>query len=97
RKSTSAISRLRTGPSHLNAHRHKSGFVDSPACEACGEHYETRAHYLLQCPALEPIRRHLYDAARHAGHFGALHLSTLLDEPKMFKAVATFIEASGRF
>ncbi|KAJ7144683.1 hypothetical protein C8R46DRAFT_810996, partial [Mycena filopes] len=91
------LSRLRTGPSHLNAHRHKSGFTDSPACEACGAAYETRAHFLLECPALEHLRQPLHDAARRAGHFGTLHLTTLLNEPKTLKAMAVFIHASGRF
>ncbi|KAJ7605221.1 hypothetical protein B0H17DRAFT_1222003 [Mycena rosella] len=35
RKTSSAIAQLRTGFSYLNAHRFKSGFVDSTACEAC--------------------------------------------------------------
>ncbi|KAJ7761780.1 hypothetical protein B0H16DRAFT_1236194, partial [Mycena metata] len=89
--------RLRTGPSHLNAHRHKSGFVDSPACEACGDPSESRAHYLLQCPVYEPFRQPLHDAARRAGHFGSLHLYVLLNEPKVIKALAGFIEATRRF
>ncbi|KAJ7153379.1 hypothetical protein C8R46DRAFT_837570, partial [Mycena filopes] len=91
------ISRLRTGPSHLNAHRHKSGFIASPACEACGEPFETRAHYLLQCPVLEPLRQPLHHAAKRAGHFGALHVSTLLSEPKTLKALGAFILSSARF
>ncbi|KAJ7776420.1 hypothetical protein B0H16DRAFT_1879724 [Mycena metata] len=97
RKTITVISRLRTGPSYLNAHRHKSGFVQSPACEACGEPFETRAHYLLQCPVLEPFRQPLHDAARSAGHFGSLHVSTLLTEHKTLKALGAFIEASARF
>ncbi|KAJ7116755.1 hypothetical protein C8R46DRAFT_827896, partial [Mycena filopes] len=91
------ISRLRTGPSHLNAHRHKSGFTNSAACDACGAPFETRAHFLLECPALEHLWQPLHDAARSAGHFGPLHLSTLLGEPKMLKSMGAFIQASGRF
>ncbi|KAJ7695873.1 hypothetical protein B0H16DRAFT_1750515 [Mycena metata] len=97
RKTISAISRLCTGPSHLNAYCHKSGFTNSPACEACGEAFETRAHYLLQCPVLEPLRQPLHDTAMRAGLVGSLHVSTLLSEPKVLKALGTFIEASGRF
>jgi ribonuclease HI len=97
RRTISVISRLRTGPSHLNAHRHKSGFIQSPACEACGEPFETRAHYLLQCPTLEPLRQPLHDAAKRAGHYGSLHVSPLLSEPKVLKALGVFIEASRRF
>ncbi|KAJ7731665.1 hypothetical protein B0H16DRAFT_1329173, partial [Mycena metata] len=86
-----------TGPTHLNAHRHKSGFITSPACEACGEPFETRAHYLLQCPVLEPLCQPLHKAAKCAGHFGSLHVAPLLSEPKILKALGTFIEASARF
>ncbi|KAJ7142206.1 hypothetical protein C8R46DRAFT_920272 [Mycena filopes] len=97
RKTTSSISRLRTGPSHLNAHRFKSGFTASPACELCGHPSESRAHFLLQCPVLEHLRQPLHDAARHAGHFGSLHVATLLTEPKVFKALGKFVESTGRF
>ncbi|KAJ7695893.1 hypothetical protein B0H16DRAFT_1275893, partial [Mycena metata] len=93
----SNISCLCTGPSHLNTHHHKSGFIQSPACEACGEPFETRVHFILQCPAFEHLRQPLHDAARRAGHFGSLHLSTLLAEPKTFKALGTFSEATARF
>ncbi|KAJ7140421.1 hypothetical protein C8R46DRAFT_808956, partial [Mycena filopes] len=91
------LSRLRTGPSHLNAYRHKSGFVNSPSCASCGSPYETRGHYLLDCPALEHLRSPFYAAARAAGHFGSLHTSTLLTEPKLLSATGAFILASGRF
>ena len=97
RKTSSIISQLRTGPSHLNAYRFKSGFVPSPACEACGAAYETRAHFLLECSAWEPLRRTLHSAAKEAGLFGPLHVLSLLCEPKLLRAVAAFIEATGRF
>ncbi|KAJ7766074.1 hypothetical protein B0H16DRAFT_1309638, partial [Mycena metata] len=74
-----------------------SGFITSPACEACGHPSESRAHYLLECPLLEPFRQPLHDAARRAGHFGSLHVATLLSEPKVLKALGGFIEASRRF
>jgi ribonuclease HI len=97
RKTSSTLSQLRTGPSHLNAYRFKSGFTDSPACDACSAAFETRAHFLLECPILEPLRRPLHDAARAAGMFGPLHVGALLNDPKLLKATAKFVEASGRF
>ncbi|KAJ7798198.1 hypothetical protein B0H14DRAFT_3157041 [Mycena olivaceomarginata] len=47
---SATISQLRMGPSHLNAYCFKSGFIASPACDACGAARETRSHYLLECP-----------------------------------------------
>ncbi|KAF7372215.1 reverse transcriptase [Mycena venus] len=97
RKNSSIISQLRTGPSHLNASRFKSGFISSPACDACGAAYETRAHFLLECQAWEPLRKPLHSAAKEAGLFGPLHVSPLLCEPKLLRAVSNFVEATGRF
>ncbi|KAF7353315.1 reverse transcriptase [Mycena sanguinolenta] len=83
RKTSSIISQLlvRTGPSYLNAYRFKSGFVASPACEACGAAYETQDHFLLEYPVWEPFRKPLHAAAKEAGLFGPLHVSPLLCEP----------------
>ncbi|KAF8143011.1 hypothetical protein K438DRAFT_1634433, partial [Mycena galopus ATCC 62051] len=97
RKTSSALSQLRTGPSHLNVYRFKSGFIDSPACDACGATFETQAHFLLECPVLEPLCQPLHDTARAAGLFGPLLVGPLLNEPKLLKASAKFVEASGRF
>ncbi|KAF7372016.1 reverse transcriptase [Mycena venus] len=97
RKTSSIISQLRTGPSHLHASRFKSGFIASSACDACGAAYETRAHFLLECPSWEPLRRPLHSVAKDAGLFGPLHVSPLLCEPKLLRAIAGFVEATGRF
>ncbi|KAJ7841802.1 hypothetical protein B0H14DRAFT_2782179, partial [Mycena olivaceomarginata] len=53
---TSDLPCTTNGASHLNAYRYKSGFIASPACDACGVARETRSHYLLECPVLEPLR-----------------------------------------
>jgi ribonuclease HI len=97
RKTSSSISQLRTGPSFLNSHRFKSGFVNSPACEACGAAHETRAHFLLECPLWEPLRQPLHAASRSAELFGPLHVSPLLTHPKLLKALGKFVEDTGRF
>ncbi|KAJ7770721.1 hypothetical protein B0H16DRAFT_1452136 [Mycena metata] len=36
-------------------------------------------------------------AARAAGHFDSLHMSTLLSEPKVLKATGAFVQSSGQF
>jgi ribonuclease HI len=97
RKVSSTISQLRTGPSFLNAHRFKSGFTDSPACDACGAAFETHAHFLLDCPAWEPLRQPLHVASRAAGLFGPLHISPLLTNPKLLKPFSKFVEDTERF
>lgn len=68
----SYIAQLRTGPSPLNDYRHKAGFVASPACEVCGAAVESRAHYLLECPAWEPHRQPLHAASRSGGRLGCI-------------------------
>ncbi|KAJ7924306.1 hypothetical protein B0H13DRAFT_2580657 [Mycena leptocephala] len=70
RKTSSLISQLRTGPSPLNHYRHKAGFIASPACEACGAASETRANFILECPAWEPHRQPLHSACRKVDTFG---------------------------
>ncbi|KAJ7212843.1 hypothetical protein C8J57DRAFT_1538968 [Mycena rebaudengoi] len=97
RRTISSISQLRTDFSFLNACRAKSGFITSPACDACGAPYETRAHFLLACPAWDAHRPPLYRASMEAGSFGNLHLPTILNDQILFKPVAKFIEATGRF
>ncbi|KAJ6469790.1 hypothetical protein C8R47DRAFT_913127, partial [Mycena vitilis] len=97
RKTSSAISQLRLGPSPLNEYRFKAGLTGSPACAACGAAVETRAHFVLECPAWEHLRQPLHDACRAIGLFGSLHLSPLLANPKLLKPFAKFVESTGRF
>ncbi|KAJ6566864.1 hypothetical protein B0H19DRAFT_940234, partial [Mycena capillaripes] len=97
RKAASTISQLRTNFSPLNAYRFKVGFVDSPSCDVCRAAAETLAHYILECPTWEPLHEPLHGACREVGLFGPLHLSPLLSHPKLLKAFASFVEATGRF
>ncbi|KAJ7866521.1 hypothetical protein B0H13DRAFT_1449290, partial [Mycena leptocephala] len=90
------ISQLRTGPSPLNHNRHKADFIPS-ACDACSAASETRAHFLLECPAWELHRQPLYSACKSINIFGPLTVSPLLTEPKLLRTFAKFIEATGRF
>ncbi|KAF8143794.1 hypothetical protein K438DRAFT_1584513 [Mycena galopus ATCC 62051] len=91
------MAQLRTDFSVLNAHRFRCRLTDSPACPACGAPHETRAHYLLQCPAWEPFRMALQSASYSAGLLGAVGMRFLLNEPKLLKATVTFIHKTSRF
>ncbi|KAJ7679876.1 hypothetical protein B0H17DRAFT_1333920 [Mycena rosella] len=97
RKSSSSLSQLRTGFSHLNADRFRTGLIDSPTCEDCGAPYETRAHFILECPVWEPLCQPLHLASRELGHFGSLHLSPLLTHPKLLTCMSKFMEVTRRF
>ncbi|KAF8176381.1 hypothetical protein K438DRAFT_1436261, partial [Mycena galopus ATCC 62051] len=81
----------------LNAHRFRCRLTNSPMCPACGAPYETRAHFLLQCPIWEPFRIHLQSASYSAGLLGAVSIQSLLHEPALLKATMAFIHKTGRF
>ncbi|KAJ7227862.1 hypothetical protein C8J57DRAFT_1092896 [Mycena rebaudengoi] len=72
-------------------------FAPSATCTACGAPFETRAHFLLACPAWDALRPPLYRASMEAGSFGSLYLPTILNDPLLIKPLAKFIEATGRF
>ncbi|KAJ7652480.1 hypothetical protein DFH06DRAFT_995326, partial [Mycena polygramma] len=91
------ISRLRTDFSELNAHRSRCRLTNSPACDACGAAFETRTHFLLHCPAWEHLRSALQLASYKAGLLGAVDVGSLLNHPKLLKAVTQFIVATRRF
>ncbi|KAF7371586.1 Transcription factor [Mycena venus] len=92
----SIISRLRTDFSPLNATRFRLRQTNSPACDACGAP-ETRAHFLLQCPAWEHLRPALQRASYAADILGAVDVPSLLTNAKLLKALVDFISATGRF
>ncbi|KAJ7162461.1 hypothetical protein C8R46DRAFT_818991, partial [Mycena filopes] len=91
------ISRLRTDFSGLNAHRFRCRLSPTAACTSCGAAFETRAHFLLHCPAWDRFRPALQHASYTAGILGAVDVSTLLGHPKLLKAVSQFITDTGRF
>ncbi|MPC54104.1 hypothetical protein E2C01_048011 [Portunus trituberculatus] len=45
-----AVTRLRTGHTRLNAHLHRLGMTDSPHCPWCPTQPDTPEHLLLHCP-----------------------------------------------
>ncbi|KAJ6505699.1 hypothetical protein C8R47DRAFT_967730 [Mycena vitilis] len=97
RAAISLVSRLRTDFSELNAHRFRCRLSPSPACDACGAAYETRAHFLLHCPAWDRLRPALQLSSYKAGLLGAVDVRSLLNHPKLLKAVSNYIAQTGRF
>lgn len=97
RADISIISQLRTDFCTLNAHLFRCRLAPSPACDACGAPKETRAHFLLHCPAWEHLRQPLQFASYNAGVLGAVDVRTLLNHPKLLKPVIKFITDTHRF
>ncbi|KAF8158649.1 hypothetical protein K438DRAFT_1986260 [Mycena galopus ATCC 62051] len=93
----STMAQLHTDFSLLNAHRFRCRLTDSPMCPACSAPYETRAHFLLQCPAREPFRIHLQAASYSAGLLGAVSIWSLLNELVLLKTTVAFIHKTGCF
>ncbi|KAJ7224684.1 hypothetical protein GGX14DRAFT_651371, partial [Mycena pura] len=93
----SILSQLRTDFSSLNAHRFRCRLAPSPACDACGAANETRAHYLLHCPAWEHLRTPLQRASYSAGILGAVDVRSLLNHPKLLKVTVMFVTETRRF
>ncbi|KAK7002017.1 hypothetical protein R3P38DRAFT_3215771 [Favolaschia claudopus] len=97
RADISLLGQLRTNFSALNAHRFRCRLIPSAACDFCGASKETRAHFLLHCPAWSRFRAPLQDASYSAGVLGAVNMRTLLNHPKLLKPVIEFIHKTGRF
>ncbi|KAF7372330.1 reverse transcriptase [Mycena venus] len=93
----SILTQLRTDFSALNAHRFRCRLAPSPACEACGAPWETRAHFLLHCPAWEYLRPPLQLASFKAGVLGSIDVRMLLNHLKLLKLVISFIAQMHRF
>jgi hypothetical protein len=90
----SILAQLRTDFSALNAHRFRRRLVLSPAC---GAPKETRAHFLLHCPAWDHLRLPLQHASYSTGVLGAVDVRTLLNHPRLLKPVIAFIAQTRRF
>ncbi|KAJ6452653.1 hypothetical protein C8R45DRAFT_1040479, partial [Mycena sanguinolenta] len=67
------------------------------ACAACGAPKESRAHFLLHCPAWDHLRRPVQLASFKAGILGNVDVRTLLNHPDLIKPVLAFIAQTGRF
>ncbi|KAJ7185948.1 hypothetical protein C8R46DRAFT_881929, partial [Mycena filopes] len=97
RAAISLVARLRMDFSELNAHRFRCRLSPSAACDACGAAYETRAHYLLHCPAWDRFRPALQRASYSVGLLGSVDLRSLLSHPKLLKPIVRFITDTRRF
>ncbi|KAJ7876412.1 hypothetical protein B0H13DRAFT_2347633 [Mycena leptocephala] len=73
--SRSILAQLRTDFSALNYHHFRCRLALSPACEASGAAKETRAHFLLHCPAWDHWRPPLQHASYSACVLGAVDVS----------------------
>ncbi|KAF8202812.1 hypothetical protein K438DRAFT_1581037, partial [Mycena galopus ATCC 62051] len=91
------LSQLRTDFSSLNANKFRCQLTDSPACDTCGAARETRAHFLLHCPAWEPFRPALQRASYAAGVLGAIKVCSLLSHRDLLLPVTVFINNTNRF
>lgn len=91
RRLVSILTQLRSGCSPLNGDRYRRKLHETPAC-ACGALWESRRHYLLECPLYTTQRRALKRSLKcktlRISHLGDLR-ATL--------AVANYINATDRF
>jgi ribonuclease HI len=60
RRYASILVQLRTGHIPLNKFLHRIDCADSPVCPACEGGHESVLHFLVTCPAYEPLRRSLH-------------------------------------
>lgn len=97
RSDISIIAQFRTDFSALNTHKFRCRLVSSPACDACGATKETRAHFLLHCPAWDHLRPPLQLVSYKVGILGAVDVRTLLNHPDLLKPVITFIRQTRGF
>ena len=100
RSQASLIMQLRTGHFPLNFYLFRIGKTDSDKCTKCLENpvinaqvTETISHYLFECPAYYLARQAL-TAKIGRNH---LSLSKIMKNTDSMKALATFINRSGRF
>ena len=59
-KSRSFLFKMYAGLMYGNATLHKFGYVDSTACERCGEEKQDMKHLLVKCSAVEQFRQKIY-------------------------------------
>lgn len=94
RGAATAVAQLRAGHTPLAAFLHRINAVDDPNCAECAQP-ETTEHFLLLCRKYSAQRADLVKQVR------LLHLpcttQTLLTNPKAFKPLADYVQATDRF
>lgn len=87
RRHASILMQLWTKHAPLNFHLHRIAKVDSPTCPGCEQARETVAHFIMDCPAFEEARAHMYFSIGLNAH----SLQYLLSEPKAMRPLFCFI------
>jgi hypothetical protein len=86
---------LRTGYLPLNHHLHRIHAIESPECDTCqSETVKTVQHYLLDCPAHEPVRRGLRASL---GVQKAGNIPFLLSDKHMVELLMAYTDTMKRF
>ena len=62
RSARCALSRLRCNghSTLLNSYLHRVGRAETPSCSNCGSEPQDLSHLVLDCPALDPLRRAIF-------------------------------------
>lgn len=89
----SGIAQLITGHCALNAHQHRFGFRDSPACP-CGAPSETVEHFLFACPMFN--RERLKNQSIRVTGVWPPTLAAIPENPILWGEMRAFISASKR-
>jgi ribonuclease HI/exonuclease III len=95
RSSASLITQMRINHVPVNTYLFRFKKVDSTRCPACGSDAEDVPHFLLTCPGYAHERWALAQKVRK--HKKAIDVKELLGDPKLFTALATYIEDTHRF
>ncbi|KAI0298315.1 hypothetical protein BC826DRAFT_951267 [Russula brevipes] len=95
RSTASLIAQMRINHVPVNAYLYRFKKVESARCFACGTDTEDVTHFLLECPTYAHER---WALARQAKKLKKpLKIETLLGNPAMTTALATYIEKTHRF
>ena len=99
RKQSSLIMQLRTGHIPLNFYLKRIGKIDSDKCSRCAEDpinlqiVETVGHFLFECQSYDEERDELIEKIGRS----QLSLAKIMKNTDNIKALATFVNRTGRF
>ncbi|KAG0146091.1 hypothetical protein CROQUDRAFT_15511, partial [Cronartium quercuum f. sp. fusiforme G11] len=94
---TASIFQLRASYSPLNDQLFKRSIVKSPNCKTCNKLEDTR-HFLLYCRRYRSQRRKFRNTIRKEKlKVNWWKVEEILDSPKVFPLLASFIQDTGRF
>lgn len=99
RPQSSRILQVRSNHIPLNAHLHRIGKSDTDKCPNCNNEHEahhpseTVNHFIFECPKYDEARSSLIDKIGRR----FFHLSFIMSNTDNMKALATYINRTGRF